>query len=137
MPYPVLSFSNPSYAAVPAGTQRVSLRISAPYPVQANAGVGAFRKPIGATSWTSLTSGGIDNSSATTTPDDFELKVDPGYEYAFTFKGAAMAVTPGANVVEASFELLADNGTVLHSLGSPQRANGAAAGIVGTAYFRT
>lgn len=137
MPYPVLSFANTSYAVTPHGTQRVSLRIEANYPVQANAGVGAFRKLPGAAEWIKLPAGLIDNSSDTATPDVFDLKVDPGFEYAFTFKGAAMAVAPGAASVQVGFGLFANDVGLLSDLGGGKTAQGPAAGLVGAAYFRT
>lgn len=137
MAYPVLSFANTSYAPTPPGTQRVSLRISANYPVKANAGVGSFRKVAGATEWMKLPAGLIDNSSDTATPDVFDLKVDPGYDYAFTFKGAAMAVAPGAASVQVGFGLFANDVSLLSDLGGSKSAKGPAAGIVGAAYFRT
>jgi len=137
MTYPVLSYANTSYAQTPPGTQRVSLRLSAPYPVQANAGVGAFRKPPGGAAWTTLPSGVIDNSSNTATPDVFDLKVDPGFEYAFSFKGAAMAVAPGATSVNVGFGLFANDVQLLTDFGGPKSAQGPAAGLVGAAYFRT
>lgn len=137
MPYPVLSFANTTFVQMPPGTTRVSLRLDASYPVQANAGVGAFRKPPGANSWTVLPSGVIDNSSNTATPDVFDLPVQPGFEYAFSFKGAAMAVAPGANQVSVGFGLFANDVALIDDLGGPKPAQAAAAGIVGAAYFRT
>lgn len=137
MPYPVLSFANVTYAVMPQGIRRASLRIQAPYPVIANAGVGAFRQVPGANNWMKLPTGLIDNSSDTVTPDVFDLSVEPGFEYAFTFKGSAVAVAPGVNAVEVSFGLFADDVVLLSDLGGSKRAAARAAGIVGAAYFRT
>lgn len=137
MPYPVIQFANQQFDPLPAGARRAGLLVAAPYPVLANAGVGAFSRQVGTTEWTKLPAGGIDNSSDTTTPDRFEVDVQAGFEYAFTFKGQAVAVAPGANAVSAGFTLYADDVVPVSDLGGVQKAKGSAAGIVGAAYFRT